>query len=127
MKRKLSRIWRVRVFIPAALTLLACHASRTLGAVLVAVRHEFPSQSVQVTRNNDGDLLVALSNPQPAGLDSIALAQLAHRVAVIAANALPATDTSRTVAVVLWREGDPLPIPIGDRFAIDRLRAERAP
>lgn len=112
--------------IPLTLALCAVVACESLGglyAVLKAVRDEFPGQSVQVTRNNDGDLLVALNEPQLSPLDSVAKVALAWRVGVVAARALPLTDSSRTVAVLLWEPGDPSPIPFGDRFSIDSLRA----
>ena len=102
---------------------LACTEVRDLNSVLTAVRSEFPQQAIQVTRNYDGDLAVALNEPQPSSLDRAAMAALAWRVAVTATRALPVTDSSRTVVVVLWQAGTPFPVPFGERYQIDSVRA----
>ena len=107
--------------------LLACTEVRDLQSVLSAVQSEFPQQAIQVTRNNVGDLAVSLNSPQPSSLDSAAMAALAWRVAVTATRALPATDSSQTVVVLLWQSGTPFAVPFGERYPIDSVRAAPSP
>lgn len=121
MQRHL-RWFRVPLLL-AVLAGIACEGARELFSVLSAVHSEFPQQSAQVTRNNDGDLVLSLSTSQPGTLDSAGMTALAWRAASIAAKALPVTDSSRTVAVLLWQKAQPFAVPFAARFPIDSLRA----
>jgi hypothetical protein len=91
-------------------------------SVAQTVSAEFPDQSVQVTRNGHGDLVVTLNVPFEETSDSVSLAPVAQRAASRGASAVVPADTADSLHVLLWRKAELAPTPLAYSFSLADLR-----